>query len=48
MTRGEHLERELVLLKLNVDAGHTDTVRGQVVRSGGRVLDPATTASSSS
>ena len=40
MTRGEHLERELVLLKLRVDPAHTDTVRGQVVRSGGRVLDP--------
>src|SRR5215467_1224949 len=42
MTRGEHLERELVLLKLRVEPGQTDTVRGQVVRSGGRVLDPAT------
>ncbi|HVN46391.1 MAG TPA: acetolactate synthase small subunit [Steroidobacteraceae bacterium] len=41
MTRGEHLERELVLLKLRVPPGQTDTVRGQVVRSGGRVLDPA-------
>jgi acetolactate synthase I/III small subunit len=42
MTRGLHLERELVLLKLRVDPRHTDTVRGLVVRSGGRVLDPAT------
>jgi acetolactate synthase-1/3 small subunit len=41
MTRGEHLERELVLLKLRVAPAQTDTVRGQVVRSGGRVLDPA-------
>ena len=41
MTRGEHLERELVLLKLRVDPASTDTVRGQVVRGGGRVLDPA-------
>ncbi len=41
MTRGEHLERELVLLKLKVAAGQSDVVRGQVVRSGGRVLDPA-------
>jgi acetolactate synthase I/III small subunit len=41
MTRGEHLERELVLLKLRVAPDQTDTVRGQVVRSGGRVLDPA-------
>jgi acetolactate synthase I/III small subunit len=42
MTGGEHLERELVLLKLKVTPGETDAVRGQVVRSGGRVLDPAT------
>jgi acetolactate synthase I/III small subunit len=42
MTRGEHLERELVLLKLKVEAGQTDAVRGLVVRSGGRVLEPAT------
>ena len=42
MTRGQHLERELVLLKLRVDPGQTDTVRGLVVRAGGRVLDPAT------
>jgi acetolactate synthase-1/3 small subunit len=42
MTRGEHVERELVLLKLKVPAGATDAVRGHVVRSGGRVLDPAT------
>jgi acetolactate synthase I/III small subunit len=41
MTRGEHLERELVLLKLRLDPSQTDTVRGQVVRGGGRVLDPA-------
>src|SRR5437763_13401475 len=41
MTRGEHLERELVLLRLKVDPAHTDAVRGHVVRSGGRVLDPA-------
>jgi acetolactate synthase-1/3 small subunit len=41
MTRGEHLERELVLLKLKVAPGQTDALRGQVVRSGGRVLDPA-------
>jgi acetolactate synthase-1/3 small subunit len=41
MTRGEHLERELVLLKLKVAPGQTDAVRGHVVRSGGRVLDPA-------
>src|SRR6202012_916876 len=42
MTGGEHLERELVLLKLKVRPEHTDGVRGYVVRTGGRVLDPAT------
>ena len=42
MTPGEHLERELVLLKLKVRPEQTDLVRGYVVRTGGRVLDPAT------
>jgi len=42
MTGGEHLERELVLLKLKIRPEHTDAVRGYVVRTGGRVLDPAT------
>jgi acetolactate synthase-1/3 small subunit len=42
MTGGEHLERELVLLKLKVRPEQTDAVRGYVVRTGGRVLDPAT------
>src|SRR6266850_3287245 len=41
MTLGEHLERELVLLKLKVRPERTDTVRGYVIRTGGRVLDPA-------
>jgi acetolactate synthase I/III small subunit len=41
MTLGEHLERELVLLKLKVRLERTDTVRGHVIRLGGRVLDPA-------
>jgi len=41
MTRGEHLERELVLLKLRVQPERSDGVRGHVVRAGGRVLDPA-------
>jgi acetolactate synthase-1/3 small subunit len=41
MTGGEHLERELVLLKLKVRPEQADAVRGYVVRSGGRVLDPA-------
>ena len=41
MTTGEHLERELILLKLKVRPEQTDAVRGYVVRTGGRVLDPA-------
>src|SRR5690606_38702095 len=41
MTLGEHLERELVLLKLKVRPERTDGVRGYVVRLGGRVLDAA-------
>ena len=41
MTGGEHIERELVLLKLKVRPEQADAVRGYVVRSGGRVLDPA-------
>ncbi|MEO7773819.1 MAG: acetolactate synthase small subunit [Steroidobacteraceae bacterium] len=41
MTRGEHLEREMVLLKLKLRPERKDMVRGYVVRSGGRVLDPA-------
>jgi acetolactate synthase-1/3 small subunit len=41
MTGGEHIERELVLLKLKVRLEQSDAVRGYVVRAGGRVLDPA-------
>jgi len=41
MTLGEHLERELVLLKLKVRPENTDGIRGYVVRTGGRVLVPA-------
>ena len=41
MTTGEHLERELILLKLKVRPDQIDPVRGYVARSGGRVLDPA-------
>jgi acetolactate synthase-1/3 small subunit len=41
MTRGEHIERELVLLKLRVDAARRDTVRDYVTRTGGSVLDPS-------
>jgi acetolactate synthase-1/3 small subunit len=41
MTQGEHIERELVLLKLKVRPEQADAVRGYVVRAGGRVIDPA-------
>ncbi len=41
MTRGEHIERELVLIKLRLDPARRDTVRGYVIRTGGRVLDPS-------
>jgi acetolactate synthase-1/3 small subunit len=41
MTTGEHLERELILLKLRMRPEQADAVRGYVVRTGGRVLDPA-------
>src|SRR5690348_3557339 len=41
MTTGEHLERELILLKLRVRPADTDAIRGYIVRTGGRVLDPA-------
>jgi len=41
MTTGEHLERELVLLKMRVRPEHSDGLRGYVLRTGGRVLDPA-------
>jgi acetolactate synthase-1/3 small subunit len=40
MTGGEHLERELVLLKLKLRPEQVDAVRGYVVRTGGRVLEP--------
>ncbi|MFO1509419.1 MAG: acetolactate synthase small subunit [Steroidobacteraceae bacterium] len=41
LTDGEHVERELALLKLRLAPRDTDSVRGYVVRAGGRVLDPA-------
>jgi len=41
MTLGEHIERELTLLKLKARPEDTDALRGLVVRAGGRVLDPA-------
>ena len=40
LTRGEHIERELVVLKLRSSRGQIDSVRGYVVRAGGRVLGP--------
>ncbi len=40
MTLGEHVERELVVLKLKLRPEQTDAVRGYVVRAGGHVLDP--------
>ena len=44
MTLGEHLERELVLVKLKVKADEADAVHGYVARFGGRVLDPTNSA----
>src|SRR6187455_204751 len=41
LTRGEHIERELVVLKLRVEPQLVDSVRGYVVRAGGRVLEPS-------
>ena len=41
LTRGEHIERELVVLKLRVEPQLIDSVRGYVVRAGGRVLAPS-------
>lgn len=44
MTTDEHIERELVLLKLKVRLEQADAVRGYVIRHGGRVIDPAAEA----
>lgn len=41
MTQGEHIERELAILKLKVRPEQADAVRGYVIRAGGRVIDPA-------
>ena len=41
LTRVEHIERELVVLKLRVEPQLVDSVRGYVVRAGGRVLAPS-------
>jgi acetolactate synthase-1/3 small subunit len=41
LTQGEHVERELVLLKLKVRPEQADAVRGYVVRASGKVLEPS-------
>lgn len=41
LTLGEHIEREMVLLKLDVQPEHVEAIRGEVIRRGGRVIDPA-------
>src|SRR4029078_9929564 len=41
LTRGEHIERELAVFKLRVEPQLIDSVRGYVVRAGGRVLAPS-------
>ena len=38
---GRDIERELVVLKLRVEPQLIDSVRGYVVRAGGRVLEPS-------
>lgn len=38
MTRGEHVERELLLIKLRVEEGARDALNGLVARAGGKVL----------
>ena len=42
MTRGVHLERELVLVKLRLRADQKAAIDSAVARAGGRVLDAAT------
>jgi acetolactate synthase-1/3 small subunit len=38
MTRGEHVERELLLIKIRVEATQQETLSGLVARSAGKVL----------
>jgi len=38
MTRGEHVERELLLIKVRVAADREETLKGLVARSAGKVL----------
>jgi acetolactate synthase I/III small subunit len=44
LTRGEHVERELLLLKVDVAHEKRDAFDGAVVRAGGRVLSLSGTA----
>lgn len=41
LTLGEHIEREMVLLKLAVQPEHVESMGAEVVRLGGRVIDPS-------
>jgi acetolactate synthase I/III small subunit len=41
MTGGEHIERELVLLKMRLDGVDREAVRDAANKAGGRVLDPS-------
>lgn len=38
MTRGEHVERELLLIKVRIEPGRQDGLAGAVARAGGKVL----------
>lgn len=38
MTRGEHVERELLLIKVRVAAAQEDALKGLAARAGGKVL----------
>ncbi len=38
MTRGEHVERELLLLKLHAEDTQRETLKGAVARAGGKIL----------
>jgi len=39
LTGGEHIERELVLLKLRVEPARAEVIRGFIARSGGSLLE---------
>jgi acetolactate synthase-1/3 small subunit len=40
MTSGDHLARELLLIKLQISADHVEAVEALLRRVGGRVLSP--------